>query len=65
VLVSPELGQRSSSGAKLYSGEELTKRLEELGLPTTIFGIDKPEPVTIEQPQANGNGNASGDADDL
>jgi hypothetical protein len=31
------------------SHEELIKRLEERGLPTSIFGIDKPGPLSIEQ----------------
>jgi len=66
VLVGPELGQPQSNGAEPLSGEELTRRLEELGLPTSIFGIDKPELLTVEhQPQANGHANGSGDGDDL
>src|SRR6516165_9807598 len=66
VLVGPELGQRPSNGEERYSGEELIKKLDEHGLPTSIFGIDKPELLTVEhQPQANGHANGSGDGDDL
>jgi hypothetical protein len=65
VLVGPELGQRQSNDAEQLSVEELTRRLEELGLPTSIFGMDKPA-LTIEHPpQANGHANGSGDGDDL
>ena len=66
VLVGPELGQRQSNGEERLSGEELIKKLDEHGLPTSIFGIDKPELLTVEhQPQANGHANGSGDGDDL
>jgi hypothetical protein len=45
--------------------EELREELLRRGLPTSIFGIDKPPPLTVEhQPQANGRAN-SGDGDDL
>ena len=65
VLVGPELGQRHSNGEEQLSGEEVTRRLEELGLPTSIFGMDKPV-LTIEHPpQTNGHANGSGDGDDL
>ena len=64
VLVGPELCQ-PQNGAEQLNGEELTRRLEELGLPTSIFGMDKPA-LTIEHPpQANGHANGSGDGDDL
>jgi hypothetical protein len=63
VLVGPELGQRH--GAQRLSREELIKRLEEHGLPTSIFGIDKPELTVEYQPQANGHANGSGGGDDL
>jgi hypothetical protein len=65
VLVGSELGQRPSNGEECLSGEELIKRLEEHGLPTSIFGIDKPELTVEYQPQANGHANGSGDGDDL
>ena len=65
VLVGPELGQRPSNGEERYSGEELIKKLDEHGLPTSIFGIDKPELTVEYQPQANGHANGSGGGDDL
>ena len=42
VLVSPELGQRQSNGAERLSGEELTRRLEEHGLPPLMYERDVP-----------------------
>jgi hypothetical protein len=61
VLLGPELVQRPSNGEERLSHEELTKRLEEHSLPTSIFGIDEPEPLTVEyQPQENGHANGSG-----
>jgi hypothetical protein len=47
VLVGPEL--RQSNAPERLSHEELIKRLEERGLPTSIFGIAKPGPLSIEQ----------------
>jgi hypothetical protein len=42
VLVSQELGQRRSNGAERLSREELARRLEERGLPLSVFGMDAP-----------------------
>ena len=42
VLVGPALGQRQSNGAERTSPEELARRLEERGLPTSVFGVDAP-----------------------
>jgi hypothetical protein len=42
VLVGPELGQRQSNGAERISREELARRLEERGLPPSVFGVDAP-----------------------
>jgi hypothetical protein len=42
VLVSPDLGQRQSNSAERISHEELVRRLEERGLPTSVFGVDAP-----------------------
>jgi hypothetical protein len=42
VLVGPELGQRQTDGAERLSREELARRLEEHGLPPSIFGVDVP-----------------------
>jgi hypothetical protein len=66
VLVGPELCQPQSNGAERLSGEELTRRLEERGLPPFVFGYDKPTLLPIEHPPgANGHANGSGDGDDL
>ena len=42
VLVGPALGQRQSNGAERTSPEELARRLEERGLPPSVFGVDAP-----------------------
>ena len=42
VLVGPDLGQRQSNGAERISHEELARRLEERGLPLSVFGTDAP-----------------------
>jgi hypothetical protein len=36
------LDQRQSNGAERISGEELARRLEERGLPPSVFGVDAP-----------------------
>jgi hypothetical protein len=42
MLMGPELGQRQSNGAERISREELASRLEERGLPPSVFGVDAP-----------------------
>jgi hypothetical protein len=56
VLVAPELGQRQSNGAERISREELARRLEERGLPRSVFGVDAPMIDLVPEPEGADNG---------
>ena len=47
--MSPDLAQRQINGAERMSHEELARRLEERGLPPSVFGVDVPM-IELDEP---------------
>src|SRR5262249_4789507 len=56
----PDPGQQRSS-EELISGEELTRQLEEHGLPLSVFGVDAPKIDLVPEPERADNGQSEPD----